>query len=143
MAIVQLPSGMRLLVRDLHMMRDALLYGHSAGGRRLPRLSPVLVLDSVLPFVALPRLSNPAIAAGISHTCALQADGRLLCFGNNRDGQCDVPAGIGPVVAVAAGFHHTCALQADGRLLCFGDNDLGQCNVPADIGPIGPVTAQH
>ena len=60
-----------------------------------------------------------SVAAGLRHTCAVRADGRLVCFGCNVDGQCDVPADVGPVLAVAAGFH-TCAVRADGRLICFG-----------------------
>ena len=30
------------------------------------------------------------------------ADGTQVCFGANDAGQCDVPAGVGPVTAVAA-----------------------------------------
>jgi len=86
-------------------------------------------------FLAM-RHVQPPVAAGDRHTCALQADGKLVCFGDNRYGQCDVPAGVGPVVAVAAGYGHTCALQADGKLVCFGDNEDGRCDVPAGVGPV-------
>ena len=52
-----------------------------------------------------------AVAAGshYHHTCAVWADGRLICFGSNEDGQCDVPSDLGPVLTVAAGFGHTCS----------------------------------
>ena len=50
-----------------------------------------------------------AVAAGALHTCAVRADGRLVCFGHNTHGQCDVPADLGPVLAVTAGAWHTCA----------------------------------
>ena len=43
-----------------------------------------------------------AVAAGWYHTCAVKADGQLVCFGWNDDGQCAVPAEFGPVSAVAA-----------------------------------------
>ena len=77
-----------------------------------------------------------AVAAGGSYTCAVRADGRLVCFGNNEDGQCEVPAALGPVLAVAAGAGHTCAVRADGRLVCFGNNEDGLCEVPAALGPV-------
>ena len=47
------------------------------------------------------------VAAGYYHTCAVRSDGRLICFGRNGNGQCDVPSDLGPVLAVAAGFEHT------------------------------------
>ena len=31
-----------------------------------------------------------AVAAGLRHTCAVRADGRLVCLGCNEYGQCDV-----------------------------------------------------
>ena len=36
-----------------------------------------------------------AVVAGGSYTCAVPADGRVVCFGNNKFGQCDVPADLG------------------------------------------------
>ena len=65
----------------------------------------------------------------------------MVCFGSNRDGQCDVPPDLGPVKAVAAGWSHTCAVKADGELVCFGDNMDGQCDVPPDLGPVKAVAA--
>ena len=70
-----------------------------------------------------------AVAAGDSHTCAVQADGRLVC-GRNYSGQCTVPADLGAVAAVAAGNSHTSVLLADGSLACFGANSSGQCDIP-------------
>ncbi|CAE7890014.1 unnamed protein product [Symbiodinium sp. KB8] len=32
-----------------------------------------------------------SVSAGYDHTCAVTADGRLVCFGESRSGQCDVP----------------------------------------------------
>ena len=75
-----------------------------------------LLHEKVLPLLALPPPSKSCttIAAGLLHTCALQTDGRLVCFGRNSDGQCTPPAELGPVAAVAAGLNHTCALRTDG-----------------------------
>jgi hypothetical protein len=73
--------------------------------------------EKVLAFLSFPAVRRCAFAAGGNHTCALQADGTLVCFGYNDYGQCNVPANLGPVAAVAAGGFHTCALQADGTLV--------------------------
>ncbi|CAE7233570.1 UVR8 [Symbiodinium sp. CCMP2592] len=77
----------------------------------------------------------------VRYTCALNATGELVCFGDNQFYQCDVPPDLGPVVAMAAGGHHTCAVKASGELVCFGDNEFGQCDVPPDLGPVLAVAA--
>ena len=84
-----------------------------------------------------------AVAVGGDHTCAVRADGRLVCFGWNEDGQCDVLADLGPVLTVAAGDDHSCAVRADGRLVCFGLNEYGQCDVeiPVDVAEPKAATA--
>jgi hypothetical protein len=46
--------------------------------------------------------------AGISHTCALETDGEIACWGDDYDGQATVPAGLdlgvqGPQVATVRG----------------------------------------
>ena len=97
----------------------------------------------VLPFLAVQFPSSTTVVGGKVHTCAVKADGQLVCFGlgHNDYGQCDVPTDLGPVRAVAAGWHHTCAVKADGQLVCFGDNSYGHCNVPTDLGPVVSVAA--
>ena len=60
-----------------------------------------------------------AVSAGL-HTRAMRADGQLVCYGANGDGQRDVPADLGSVLAVSAGDFHTCAVRSDGQLVCFG-----------------------
>ena len=143
MLLIKHALDMRMLDRDLRALRDTLLYGHTVTGSRLPRLNVDIICRSLLPFFALPEQNGQKIAAGSQHTCAIQCDGRLVCFGNNCAGQCDVPADLGPVKAVAAGCFHTCAVRCDGRLVCFGYNTSGQCNVPADIGQVMAVAASY
>ena len=82
----------------------------------------------------VPADLGPVLAAAVGsyHTCAVQADGQLVCFGDSTlANQCDVPPDLGPVLAVAAGHSHTCAVRTDGQLVCFGDNDF--TDVPADL----------
>jgi len=82
-----------------------------------------------------------AVAVAACHTCALKASGKMVCFGYNKYGQCDVPPDLGPVVAVAVAAYHTFALKASGKLVCFGYNKYGQCDVPPDLGPVVSVAA--
>lgn len=78
-----------------------------------------------------------AITAGHSHTCALAADGRVLCWGAKYDKNlCDmmftargVPTEVetlSGVTAVDAGNSHTCALTSAGGVVCWGGNYYGQ-----------------
>ena len=74
-----------------------------------------------------------AVAAGLSHTCALSAAG-LWCWGSNSQGQLGVDTGTStapvtapmPVplvanpIAIAAGAQHTCAVRGTGAVLCWG-----------------------
>jgi alpha-tubulin suppressor-like RCC1 family protein len=95
------------------------------------------------------------VAAGASHSCALRADGTVVCWGNNKSGQLGEqppapvptlsPTNPGPIptdkktatpsptperlnaaTAVAAGRSHTCAVTAAGGVKCWGINEHGQ-----------------
>jgi alpha-tubulin suppressor-like RCC1 family protein len=71
------------------------------------------------------------------HSCALRAQGRLVCWGRNAEGQLglgdwtwrgqpeDVSAGSAPWSAVAVGRFHTCGVRA-GAVYCWGKNDADQ-----------------
>ena len=92
---------------------------------------------------AVPTLFNDggsqtyrSVACGDSHTCALRADGQMVCFGDNTYGGCGagttgnyvqtptVVAGGIVFKRIAAGGYHTCGLRAsDGRAMCFGSWD--------------------
>lgn len=73
-----------------------------------------------------------AITAGHAHTCALLADGRVRCWGNNYygqlgDGTTDAryrPVTVkhlrGHIIQIQAGGWHTCALTDNGQAFCWG-----------------------
>ena len=60
---------------------------------------------------------------GSGHTCGVDADGGLRCWGNNHYGQATPPAGS--FVQVSAGFYHSCAVEAGGAVACWGADDGG------------------
>jgi alpha-tubulin suppressor-like RCC1 family protein len=75
------------------------------------------------------------VAAGQNHSCALDANRTLACFGSNASGHLglgdlsdrDVPTPLpfGRADAVATNTFHTCAIR-DGELWCWGRNAEGQ-----------------
>ena len=77
-----------------------------------------------------------AIAAGTDHAVVLKSDGSVLAWGNNVNGQVNVPApllpggGGVPIIAVAAGDRHTVVLTSQGAVVAWGANEYGQTAVP-------------
>jgi alpha-tubulin suppressor-like RCC1 family protein len=73
-----------------------------------------------------------AASVGQSHTCGIQTDGTLHCFGVNENGECGqlastaavaVPTQVGTDTdwaTVASGAYASCALKNDHRAYCWG-----------------------
>lgn len=94
-----------------------------------------------------------AITAGLQHTCAVTADGRVMCWGAEYDKNlCDVlflsrgaptaVASLTGITALDAGAGHTCALTATGGVFCWGENyfgNLGNATAGRRSDPV-PVT---
>ncbi len=77
------------------------------------------------------------LATAGSHSLALQTDGSLWAWGDNRDGQVGdgsttdrhLATRIGTDTdwrGVAAGWYHSLAIKSDGSLWAWGDNRYGQ-----------------
>ena len=62
-------------------------------------------------------------------------------WGNNLDGQCDVPFGLSNAVAVAAGWGQSLALASDGTVVAWGTNDHGQGSVPTNLAGVTMIAA--
>jgi alpha-tubulin suppressor-like RCC1 family protein len=65
------------------------------------------------------------VSAGSQHSCALDRDGALRCWGTMGADVTPQQAGV-RLWQVDAGHRHTCGITAAGRLYCFGDNTYGQ-----------------
>ncbi len=88
--------------------------------------------------LAPPTTATPMVATGGGHTCALNSNGAVRCWGANHDGQLGdgttishqrpaLVAGLSSgVTAIAAGFSHTCALTTAGGVKCWGTNADGE-----------------
>jgi alpha-tubulin suppressor-like RCC1 family protein len=96
------------------------------------------------------------VAAGARHACAAQADGTVLCWGENDNGEAGngsyeyaqpiphVVYGIAHPKQMVAGAEHTCALLDDGTY-CWGNNANGRLgdgtqtssSQPRGVGTIG------
>lgn len=90
------------------------------------------------------------VVAGAEHTCALDVEGSVWCWGSGRFGQLGDGSGVfnpgggyraqstplridqsrtGLAVAIAASERNTCLLNGSGEVFCWGDNELGQLGV--------------
>jgi alpha-tubulin suppressor-like RCC1 family protein len=109
---------------------------------------PTTVLDAAgnaLTGIARVELGN-------RHSCALDGEGGVLCWGENSSGQVGAPANMGGMAAlpaptrvndaagmplrdvlqIAVGDAHACALLASGTVACWGRNDFGQLGSAGD-----------
>ncbi len=81
-----------------------------------------------------------SIAAGSAHGLALLADGAVVGWGANFDGQAsNAPPDLTNVVAVGTGFYHSLAVRANGVPAAWGSNGEGQSAVPGDLSNVVAV----
>ncbi|RYG46619.1 hypothetical protein EON79_09670, partial [bacterium] len=69
----------------------------------------------------------------------LKSNGTVAAWGDNSQGQTDVPAGLSGVVQAAAGGYHSLAVKAEGTVVAWGYNSQGQCNVPPGLSGVARV----
>ena len=69
-----------------------------------------------------------SVSAGWHHTCGVQSDNTVQCWGGDYYGQAALP--IEQFVAVSAGGEHTCGVRIDGTVQCWGRNTDGQATPP-------------
>ncbi len=103
---------------------------------------------------AVAKLPGPvmAVAAGVTHTCALTRAGGVVCWGRNAEGQlgnggrkdATTPVAVkgltSGVRAISAGDSHTCAITDQGRIACWGSGGEGQLGNRTTMSSRVPVT---
>lgn len=102
-----------------------------------PRTSPVAI-DAANTYVDVDT-QNVA-------TCAVRADGTLLCWGSGFGKLAYTPTAIDSAktwAKVKVGMTHACALKKDGSLYCWGSNDRGQLALPVAAGNVNRSTPQR
>jgi alpha-tubulin suppressor-like RCC1 family protein len=81
------------------------------------------------------------VAVGAAHSCALQSDGAVLCWGSGERGQLgdgtrsdrNSPARVAQLphaLRIALGDKHGCALLRDNTVQCWGGNSFGEAGLP-------------
>ncbi len=96
-----------------------------------------------------------AIAVGTHHSCALRTDGRVQCWGYNRDGQLgdgttidrNAPTDVidlsAEVIAITADGNHSCALTKERQVKCWGSNITGQLGDSSTANSTRPVAVDN
>ena len=67
--------------------------------------------------------------------------GAVIAWGDNSQGQRNVPANLNGVTAISAGGGHVVVLKKDGTLAAWGVNTYGQTTVPVGLGVVKAVAA--
>jgi alpha-tubulin suppressor-like RCC1 family protein len=109
-------------------------------------------LPTELPFFQ--GVSVLHVGTSGEHSCAVEADGTVLCWGYNGYGQLGdgtttshtapvAAAGVTSAVEVAVGDYSTCALRSDGTVLCWGSNSNGQLGNNTLVSSSVPVAVPH
>ena len=87
-----------------------------------------------------PTNKATAVSTNYQHSCALHQDGKISCWGRNRNGQLgngqsgddansSVPVQVKDITdakAVTTGGENSCAVHEDGAISCWGNNYDGQ-----------------
>ena len=60
--------------------------------------------------------------------CAITTDDTIACWGYNKYGQTDAPAGT--YRSVSTGEFHTCAVATDNTVVCWGNDRGGRTDAP-------------
>ena len=75
-----------------------------------------------------PSVLESVISAGGPHSCAIKADGTVVCWGRSAEGQATPPAGTFTQVSLGGFLHDACALRADHTAACW--STLTRVDVP-------------
>jgi len=109
----------------------------------IPNANTDLTAGAILTFS--PGTKATAIAAGVDDSYALMADATVRAWGDNSNGQTNVPNGLTGVTAIAAGGGHALALKSDGTVTVWGKIWDGSAyvneTVPAGLSGVTAIAA--
>ena len=69
------------------------------------------------------------VGTGENHVCAVRSDGSAQCWGDNDDGQLDLPSGV-KFRQIASGRRFSCGITTEETLACWGRNSQQQADPP-------------
>ena len=117
------------------------------GDQTLNGLSPgeyTVTWDAVEGWIAPPQesqtLSGNATVT-FSGTYVEDLSESIVAWGNNTDGQCNVPAPNTDFVSVSGGGYHSLCLKSNGSITAWGGNGDGQCDIPQPNAEFSAVAA--
>ena len=87
------------------------------------------------------RVTQLTVAPG--HSCALNDQGAVKCWGFSPHGEINVPSELGTVAQISAGDDHTCSLSVDNKVTCWGSNLSGQLQIPDDLGKVIQISSGY
>jgi alpha-tubulin suppressor-like RCC1 family protein len=86
-------------------------------------------------------LSNAYGVTISSNAAYVPVSSLVVSWGDNANGQTNVPAGLTNVLALAGGLYHSVALKNDGTVVAWGYNNDGETNVPASVSNVVSVAS--
>lgn len=115
-------------------------WGFNGVGNAYGRLGVGDTQSRVEPTVTMSVGWAHQVSSGDEHTCAVNQDREVWCWGDNTFGQLGVGGsndrlnpqrvmGVSDVRRVASGEAHSCAVTYVGELYCWGRNDSGQLGI--------------
>jgi alpha-tubulin suppressor-like RCC1 family protein len=82
-----------------------------------------------------------AVSGGGYHSLALQPDGRVTAWGDNRYGALNVPTSLTNATAISAGLRHSLALKSNGTVTAWGYSSYNITQVPANATNVAAIAA--
>jgi alpha-tubulin suppressor-like RCC1 family protein len=66
---------------------------------------------------------------------------QVVAWGDDTDGECDVPGAVSNAIAIAAGGQFSLALLNNGTVIGWGDDTYGQTDIPAGLSNVTAIAA--